>query len=587
MNLKKKIFTILSTISLGVVASSALTMALVRPMEVGAVNIAQTQSNFIADSDADEGVWTIGADGAVSNNNYWFDHTNFLLYNHDVNLLNENGVVDYSVSATFKSTKSIADASYGAADQQFRGLLIYYVDLNNYIRVNMQWVRELTTGRSNINEAARYTLYGKINGTFMYTHWDATSGWVSTEWCETWADNPNNNAELDKEVTMTARVYNRSNLATDDTNYIDITVSCNGNTATKSQVFAFRDVSKYYDDHSLSKCKVGAFARSTLADDPVTFTNFSVTLSDGNTVGHNMTTTGGTPYYTLANSTETFTRNGDYGLNFTAYGDNVSRALYTNENTKYFPLGVYKDTNTFVKGEYTSANRFGLTPYYLDADNYVDAYVEEVGGELTAKIDGFYNGSPISGSASMTTTDITSIDSVVTIISSSHVANDPNGSEIHLIVNGYHKLSVNVPEFTNRTLAGSSVGLYVQNMNGKVNDFYKNNILWDTNSADAQLVNMLVEQKGGCDLDMNELEALYNAASEAAKEHIIDVSNGQVVTVSDRYNYLMSQAGDSQGALIFALQNNNNTIVLTIIISSVLPILAFAIILSNKKRAHK
>lgn len=240
--------------------------------------------------------WTIGEESFTNENNKW--DSNFLIFKNCDTSLNADNRPEYTITTSF-----IGPSVSTIGEDQWRGIVIYYVDNHNFLEAVCKWSKN---DRS--YELQELMLHGQINGEFYHT--GSAGGWSSYEWHDIWTDGCG--ISSDETVELTVSIYPK------DSTHDEVSMSAagsNGGVAGGKQTI--RSLVSYADNYPLEGPKVGLY--SHLGDDKsglVTFNSFEF---------RNDVNIGKTPYIE-----ESGTRN-IYGYK----GESVKLPTFTVTNAKF------------------------------------------------------------------------------------------------------------------------------------------------------------------------------------------------------------------------------------------------------------
>ena len=216
---------------------------------------AYTEDDFYIGSSVGNNPWTINEDDTfVNKNNIW--DSNFLIFKELDTTPNVENRLEYTITTSFQGPDI---ASIG--EDQWRGIVIYYVDSQNFLEAVCKWSK---SDRS--HELQELMLHGKINGEFYET--GSVDNWTSTEWHDIWTDGCA--IASDETVTLTASIYPK------DPTHDEVSLSATGSSGgVASGKQTIRSLVSYASNYPENGPDVGLY--SHLGDNKtgsVTFSSF-------------------------------------------------------------------------------------------------------------------------------------------------------------------------------------------------------------------------------------------------------------------------------------------------------------------------
>ncbi len=183
--------------------------------------------------------WTIEDEGYISTNNKW--DSNFLIFKNQDTSLNIDSRLEYTITTSFQGP-SVSTVG----EDQWRGIVIYYVDNQNFLEAVCKWSKN---DRS--YELQELMLHGQINGDFYQT--GSAGNWSSTEWHDIWTDGCG--IASDETVTLTVSIYPK------DSTHDEVSLSAtgsNGGVAGGKQTI--RSLVSYASNYPENGPKVGLYS---------------------------------------------------------------------------------------------------------------------------------------------------------------------------------------------------------------------------------------------------------------------------------------------------------------------------------------
>ena len=219
--------------------------------------------------------WTQTEQGWVNTNTAWYAG-NFLVNNNTTGKLYDEELDRLYLSAT--ATFSGEHTTTELKTTQWRGIVLYYYDQNNWLTVGAKWYYSQNhSDRTNDEELTELSVLGKFNGQNYYV-WHDTA-WVNPEfqYKDLWTDGVD--IRTTDTVTITASytaAYDGS--SQDDTDCVTVTVSNGVTSVTRSQNLRRPGANGYYSELAThaQTARSGIFSINCdhIMDDNVTFSNY-------------------------------------------------------------------------------------------------------------------------------------------------------------------------------------------------------------------------------------------------------------------------------------------------------------------------